>query len=134
MNLYAHLTFAGNCREAMRFYQKCMGGVLTFQTLSDSSHGNAMPTKMKHCIILATLTNNTMVLMGSDLVNDVGLIKGNAVTLTVQCDTHTEAKKVYRRLSVGGKVIQPLMRKRDALLLGSISDKFGFDWLVVCDR
>jgi PhnB protein len=32
----SYLTFNGNCQEAMIFYQKCLGGELTFQTVGES--------------------------------------------------------------------------------------------------
>ena len=30
----AHLTFNGNCHEAMTFYKECFGGELSMQTLA----------------------------------------------------------------------------------------------------
>ncbi|MFZ1807470.1 MAG: VOC family protein, partial [Cyclobacteriaceae bacterium] len=65
-NLRAYLTFSGNCREAMTFYQHCLGGELMFQPIKDSPMTNKLPDKMKDCILHSTLANDNFILMGSD--------------------------------------------------------------------
>ncbi len=56
----SYLTFSGNCREAMRFYQECLGGELQIQTIGDSPMAAKMPKKMKNYILHATLTNGVL--------------------------------------------------------------------------
>ena len=46
-SIHSYLTFSGNCREAMTFYQECFGGTLTFQTVGDSPMSGKLPKKMK---------------------------------------------------------------------------------------
>lgn len=43
MDLHAYLTFNGNCREAMTFYQDCLGGELCFQPLEESLLAPGLP-------------------------------------------------------------------------------------------
>ena len=90
----SYLTFNGNCREAMTFYKECLGGELTFQTVGESPLSNKMPKKMKDCIVHSTLTKSTLILMGSDMVNEKGLIRGNSVSLSLSCTSEEEIKKL----------------------------------------
>ena len=85
--VHSYLTFNGNCRQAMLFYQKCLGGDLIFQTIGESPLAEKMPAKMKKCILHFTLTNDKLVLMGSDIAGEKGLLKGNAVSLLLNSQT-----------------------------------------------
>ncbi len=39
----AYLSFSGNCREAMTFYQVCFGGQLDLKTFENSPMSEKMP-------------------------------------------------------------------------------------------
>ncbi|RZK51082.1 MAG: VOC family protein, partial [Pedobacter sp.] len=54
-NINSYLTFNGNCKEAMSFYQDCLGGELTFQSIGESPMGNNMPQIMANKILHAVL-------------------------------------------------------------------------------
>ncbi len=125
-----YLTFNGNCREAMTFYKKCLGGKLELQTIGESPMAARMPQKMKDCILHATLTNDKLVLMGSDMVPQPGLIKGNAVSLMLDCKTENEIRSFYKKLSAGGHATHPLEQTFFGGMLGGLSDKFGNHWLL----
>jgi len=126
----AYLTFNGNCREAMKFYQKCLGGKLNFHTVGESPLTERMPGKMKKCILHATLRNDHLLLIGSDIAPDNGLLKGNAVTLTLNCSSEKEISACYKKLSEGGKQTQPLEKTFWGSLFGSLSDKYGINWIL----
>jgi PhnB protein len=129
-SIHSHITFNGNCREAMQFYQKCLGGELHFQTVGDTQAAKQLPAKMKKTILHAQLNTRKFVLMGSDMVEDAGLIKGNAVQLLLSCESEKEIKSRYKKLSLGGKQKQPLKTNARGVLLGSLTDKYGVCWLL----
>jgi PhnB protein len=58
-----YLTFSGNCREAMTFYQKCLGGELSFQTIGEPPLSEKLPKKMKDFILNFTFSNGSLLLM-----------------------------------------------------------------------
>jgi PhnB protein len=126
----SYLTFNGNCREAMTFYKNCLGGELTFQTIGESPLSKKMPEKMKECILHSTLTNGSLLLMGSDMVSENGLIKGNAVSLTLNCDSEKEIKNWYKKLSAGGQATHPLEDSFWGALFGGLTDRYGNHWLL----
>lgn len=125
-----YLTFNGNCREAMHFYRDCLGGELFFQTTGESPLADKMPEKMKEMILHSSLNNGALVLMGSDMVPDAGLKKGNAVSLSLMCGSEEEIRTCYRKLSEGGQPTHPLEETFFGALLGGLTDKYGNNWLL----
>lgn len=126
----SYLTFNGNCREAMQFYKECLGGELSFQTVGESPLSSTMPVKMKDCIVHSSLTNDAFVLMASDMVDDKGLIKGNAVSLLLNCSSEEEIKNRYAKLSSGGEATHPPTVSFWGTFFGGLIDKFGNHWLL----
>lgn len=129
-HIHSYLTFNGNCREAMTFYHYCLGGELTFQTVGESPLSKKMPKKMKDFILHATLTRETLLLQGSDMVPQPGLIKGNAVSLSLDCSSEEEIKMVYTKLSAEGKADHPLEDTFWGALFGDLTDKYGNHWIL----
>jgi len=125
-----YLTFSGNCREAMNFYKDCLGGELTLQTIGDSPLADKMPEAMKACILHATLINKGLILMGSDMVGEQGLIKGNAVSLSINCSSEEEIQQLYEQLSAGGRKDHALERSFWGATFGDLTDKYGNHWLL----
>ena len=126
----SYLTFNGNCREAMTFYRQCLGGVLVVQTVGESPMSEKMPARMKGLILQATLTNGGMVLIGSDMAPETGIIRGNAVALLLNAGSEKELTKWFRKLSAGGQVTHPLQQNYWGALFGGLTDKFGNHWLL----
>jgi PhnB protein len=132
--IHSYLTFNGNCREAMAFYKECLGGELAFQTIGESPLSEKMPKKMKDCILHSTLTKGSLVLMASDMVPSSGLVKGNSVSLMLNCSSKKEIKKCYEKLSSGGTADHPLENTFWGALFGDLTDKFGNHWLLNYDK
>lgn len=130
----SYLTFSGNCREAMTFYKECLGGELNFQTIGDSPLSGKMPEKMQQCILHATLISGNTVLMGTDMVADAGLIRGNAVAMMLDCNSEEEIRRIFENLSSGGEVLHPLETAFWGALFGDLKDKYGNIWLLHFDK
>ena len=129
-HIHSYLTFNGNCREAMTFYQECLGGELTFQTIGESPLSKKMPKQMKDSILHATLTKEALILQGSDMVPQTGLLKGNSVSLSLNCSSEEEIKNVYAKLSSEGKADHPLEVTFWGALFGDLTDKYGNHWML----
>ena len=118
----------------MAFYKECLGGELTFQTVGESPLSEKMPKKMKACILHSTLTKGSLVLMGSDMVPQSGLVKGNAVSLALHCNSEEEIKSCFEKLSSGGNADHPLENTFWGALFGDLTDRFGNHWLLNYDK
>jgi PhnB protein len=91
-----------------------------------------MPKKMKDFILHATLTKDNLLLMGSDMVPETGLIRGNAVSLILNSRSEREIKSCYKKLSAGGQITHPLQPNFWGAVFGGLIDKFGNHWLLNC--
>ena len=130
----SYLTFNGNCRTAMNFYKECLGGELTMQTVGETPMADKMSQEMKDCILHAALTKDALVLMGSDMVCEKGLTKGNAVSLSLNCSSEDEIKNFYATLSKDGEATHPIEDTFWGALMGDLTDKFGNHWLLHFDK
>jgi PhnB protein len=130
----SYLTFNGNCREAMTFYQECLGGELFLQTIGESPMADQLPPQMKESILHATLTKGALIIMASDMVSEQGLTKGNNVSLMLNCSSEDEIRTFYQKLSDGGEARHPLENTFWGALFGGLTDKFGILWLLNFDK
>ncbi|MES2560035.1 MAG: VOC family protein [Bacteroidota bacterium] len=129
-SLCAYLTFAGNCREAMVFYQQCLGGTLSFVTLSDSPVADRLPANAGKYVLLAQLKHSMLTLMATDIVPDEGLVHGNAVSLYLQCNNLQQMEQLYTTLSQGGTQNDPIHQTFFGEWFGNLTDRFGIHWLL----
>ncbi len=86
-----YIGFNGKCREAMTFYQECLGGELSLQTFADSPIAAQCPAEAQQQILHSSLTKGALVLLGSDIM--VGLTAtrfGNNVNLCLNCSSEEE--------------------------------------------
>ena len=88
-----------------------------------------MPEKKDH-VFHAQLQKGDLVLLGSDMVSEEGLKKGNTTVLTLECASKDEAETLFTKLSAGGMIGHPLSEQPFGGI-GDFSDKFGVDWFVV---
>lgn len=126
----AYLTFNGVCREAMNFYKDCLGGELQLQTIGESPMTDQMPSQMQAHILHATLSKGDLILMGSDMVSEEGIIKGNTVSMALDLSSEEEIRSCYEKLSAGGKANHPLENTFWGALFGDLTDKYGNHWIL----
>lgn len=127
-NISAYMNFNGKCREVMTFYHECLGGELSMQKVSESPMAAQMPSEMGGNILHSTLTNNNMILMGSDMMGP-SLVNGNNVSLCINCNSDEEIKNYFSNLSVGGKVKMQLHQTFWGATYGELTDKYGMNWM-----
>ncbi len=134
IHINSYLTFNGNCREAMKFYKDCLGGEVSFLTIGESPMAETMPPHMKKYILHSLLVNENVIIMASDMCSENGLTKGNAVSLFLNCSSEEEIKKLYEKLSAGGRASHSLENTFWGALFGDLTDKYGNSWLLNYDR
>jgi PhnB protein len=87
---------------------------------------------MKRVILQATLVNDQLILVGSDMVSEQGLIIGNAVSLMLRCGSEDELKSYYKKLLSGGTEIHPPENTYSGALFGVLQDRYDHQWLLSC--
>ena len=114
----------------MQFYQQCLGGELQLQTIRESPMADKLPAEMAGCILHSTLTQGNLALMASDMVGDQGLIRGNHISMMLNCSSEEEIRTIYASLSEGGQATHPLENSFWGALFGDLTDKYGNQWLL----
>jgi PhnB protein len=128
-NIKAYLNFNGNCREAMHFYQSCLGGELSLQTVGESPMADKMPPQMQDLILHATLTQPGFVLMGSDMIGE-GLHRGNGVSIMLDFANEADVRATYDKLAEGGNPTHPLENTFWGAIFGNLVDRFENPWML----
>ncbi len=107
--LNPYLKFNGNCREAMEFYRKCLGGELKILTVGESPMASKMPSEMKNKVMHSMLEKDGMIIMAADMMVPGEVIKGNDISLSIIGKSQGEIETYFSKLSEGGSLIHPLL-------------------------
>lgn len=124
-----YLIFNGNCREAMKFYEKCLGGHLHMMQFSESPEGN-IPKGAENRIMHARITKGNAILMASDTMPGTPFQQGDNISITIQCDSAEEAEKLFAAISEKGQVKMPIQETFWAVRFGMLTDQFGIHWMI----
>lgn len=132
INAYMH--FNGNCREAMTFYQECLGGELVLLPVGESPLADQMPATMSQCILHACLKRDGLILHGSDMGIDQGPTIGNSVSMMLTCSSEKEINELSVHLAAGGELLHPLEDTFWGSTFCDIADQYGFHWYLTFDK
>ena len=127
-----YLAFDGNCREAMTFYQQCLGGELSVQSFGDVGMAEGKGTEDR--VMHARLVNGSAVLMASDTMPGHAHVEGTNVSLSLQCDSEDEVGRLYSALSAGGKATMEPQDTFWGARFGMLTDRFGMHWMLNFER
>ena len=128
--LDSYLFFDGNCAEAMRFYERTLGGKIEMSmTYAESPQPEQCPPDSKDRIMHTSMLIGDRRLMASDTPQAQSAAM-NGFALSLSYPTLAEAKKVFDALAEGGKTLMPFGKTFWAEGFGMVTDKFGTPWMV----
>ncbi len=128
----AYLAFDGNCADAMRYYERALGGKLeVLMSGADSPMADQMPKEFAHRIIHARLAlPGGGTLYAGDAPANVPYEGIKGVSIAVDFDSVDRAQKVFDALVDGGKITMPMQSTFWAKRFGMLVDRFGTPWAV----
>jgi PhnB protein len=127
-SVITYLTFSGNCRDAMKFYERCFGGELHLMPFSDAP-GN-FPKEAKDKVMHASLVKDGIpVVMASDAMSSESVKQGNNFSICVNPKSPEELDRLFTALSEKGKVTSPLQDTFWGARFGTLTDQFGINWM-----
>jgi PhnB protein len=128
----AYLSFDGNCEQAMRFYERALGGKLeVMMTTGESPLAAQCPPETHGRMLHARLSlPGGGVLMAGDCPPHLPYEGIKGVALAVNLDTVAAAERTFRALADGGTVTMPLQPTFWAKTWGMLVDRFGTPWIV----
>ena len=130
LQLDTYLFFDGNCAEAMRFYERTLGGELMLMKNSESPAAAHTPPGDGDRIMHARLALDGRTLMASDWTSDGSYEGMKGFSLSIAYSTVEEAERVFDKLADGGKVTMPFGKTFWAEGFGMLVDRFGTHWMV----
>ncbi|MEO3744391.1 VOC family protein [Plantactinospora sp. B5E13] len=126
--LNPYLSFDGNARQAMEFYQRVFGGSLRITTFGEfGAEGTVEPDKIMHAMLE---TDSGFTLMGSDTPPEMSHRPGDTITVSLSGDDGDELRGYWRELADDGVVSVPLERQMWGDEFGACVDRFGVPWMV----
>jgi PhnB protein len=134
VQLNSYLIFNGNCEEAFKFYEKCLGGKIeAMMTHEGTPAAGQVPAEWSKKIMHARMTVDGYLLMASDAPpNDYSKPKGFSVNIGVK--EPAEAERIFNALAEGGTVHMPIAETFWAIRFGMLTDRFGTPWMVNCEK
>lgn len=134
MELSIQLTFKGQCEAAFKFYERCLGGKITFTlTWGNSPMANQAPPEWREKILHATLEVGDNALAGCDVPPEqYEEPKGFSVVLGI--DDPVEAERVFHALAENGTVKVPIQKTFWSIGFGVLVDQFGTPWEIHCEQ
>jgi PhnB protein len=126
--LNPYITFDGDARRAMEFYERVFGGTLTLNTFGDiGGLDGPQADKIMHGM-LETAAGFT--LMGADTPPGGEHKPGNNIAVSLSGDAGDELRGYWKQLSDGGTVSVPLEKQMWGDEFGMCDDRFGITWMV----
>ncbi|MGH7946270.1 MAG: VOC family protein [Opitutaceae bacterium] len=130
MQVQPYLFFGGRCEEAIEFYRRVLGAEVTMlMRFKDSPDTGMCPPVSADNVMHASIRIGDATLLASDGCGDRANFQGFSLSLSVP--DGAEAGRVFKALSDGGQVQQPLIQTFFAKHFGIVSDKFGLSWMVI---
>jgi PhnB protein len=130
--LEPYLFFDGNCAEAIRFYEKTLGGKLEMMMkASDAPPGSGCPAATSpDAIMHACIDVQGRRLMASDWMDSKPFGGMSGFSLALNYPTVKEAQRVFDELAREGDVRMPLGKTFWVEAFGMLTDRFGTPWMV----
>jgi len=126
--LNPYISFDGDARQAMEFYEEVFGGTLTLNTFgaygqSDAAHAD----KIMHGQLE---TPSGFTLMAADTPPGMRHSPGSNFSVSLSGDDDAELRGYWEKLSEGGSVAVPLEKQMWGDVFGMCTDRFGIPWMV----
>jgi PhnB protein len=133
LRITPYLSFDGRCAEAMRFYERVLGGTLAPMTMHSDAPAQARNDAAADAggVMHARLDlPNGAALMAGDVPPQMPHRPMSGIRVTLELDTAAEAQRVFGQLAEGAAVDMPLQPTFWAEAFGMLTDRFGTPWIV----
>lgn len=136
-----YLNFDRNTEEAFNFYKSVFGtefqgeGILRQGDIPPQEGQPPLAEEDKNLVMHVMLPIlNGHQLMGSDCSESMGfkLKFGNNSYINLEPDTRAETERLFNALAEGGKIEMELQDMFWGDYFGSLTDKFGVQWMFNC--
>ena len=124
--LNPYISFDGNAREAMEFYEGVFGGTLDMNTFAEFGEQGPGADKIMHGQLE---TPQGFTIMGADTPPGMDHQPGTNFAVSLSGDD-ADLRSWWDRLADGGTVTVPLEQQMWGDEFGQVVDRFGVAWMV----
>lgn len=130
MQLNTHLNFNGQCEAAFKFYERILGGKITFSmTWGEMPGADQFPAETHKLIMHATLRVGEAHLMGADSPPD-RYQQPRGMTVAIHVKDTAEGERIFNALAENGSKTMPFEKTFWSPGFGMCVDQFGIPWMV----
>jgi PhnB protein len=134
MQLNSHVIFNGQCEDAFKCYEACLGGEIVGMWRHAETPGeNHVLGESHNQVIHATLDLDGDLLQGCDVPSD-HYQKPQGFSVKLDLKDTAEAERIFQALAEDGTVQMPLQETFWALRFGMLVDRFGIPWMINCGQ
>lgn len=117
------ITFSGNCKKALTFYQTCFGGTVQFETFEEELQGYT-----ESPVVSGSLVSDSIIIHGSDLVHNEGRKLGNYMSIFLRCRNTYDRKELVEKLEFDKEDL--FVKNYNDQKLIEVTDAFDVRWLL----
>ena len=129
--LQPYVHFNGDCAEAMRAYEKILGGKLNLMLAGDSPAAKEFGPGSEDRVLHSSLDlGDGALLLASDWMAPSPYPGKHGIELSLTYPTKAEAERVFKALAEGGRITMPLDKTFWSEAFGMLVDRFGTSWMV----
>ncbi len=129
MKPIAYLTFPGTCKDALAFYADVFGGEIDMMMSAAEMPGYDAPAGKEDWVAHASVKlGEGEVFASDDFQGDSPAMARCSMMMSPQ--TAAEAKRIFEALADGGQVRMPLTSMFWTAAFGTLTDKFGIQWMI----
>ena len=129
--LNPYISFNGNAREALEFYQSVLGGDLAVNTFGEFGQSGGEHEAVADQIMHGQLESTAgYTIMAADTPPGMDYSPGTNFAVSLSGDDNDELRGYWEKLSQGGTVMVPLEKQIWGDEFGMCADKFGVTWMV----
>ena len=134
MQLNPYLNFDGQCEAAFKFYERVLGGKITFSmTWGEMPGADQFPAETHKLIMHATLSIGDEVLMGADS-QPGGYQRPRGMNVSLHVKDTAEGERIFNALAESGTVQMAFQKTFWSPGFGMCVDQFGIPWMVNCEQ
>ena len=128
--LNPYITFAGNAREALEFYQSVFGGELDISPWGDMPDMPGNSPQMHDKVMHGMLTvSDGVTIMAADMPDSSGP-QGSPISVSLSGEDEAQLSGWWQKLSDGAEITAPFEKAPWGDTFGQLNDRFGVNWMI----
>ena len=135
MELTPYIIFNGNCEEALKFYEKALGGEIKNLMRFEGSPAENMSADKQKILHSHFAVDGRILFMASDSGQGAPAAgRGGMIHLSLNFTDAGKIAGVFAAMGDGGSVTMPLQETFWGATFGMLQDQYGVNWMFNYDK